>query len=790
MALVHIHHLDPDHESMLREILDRESSMIVSEISDDVEIEPDHLYVIPPGKVVRVEDGRLRISERDRSTIPMPIDLFLQSLAEDQRHRAIAVILSGSGSDGALGVKAIKEHDGFTIAQDESAIHRSMPNAAISTGLVDMVLNPSAIAAELVHLSKDPYLRRATLESTAPGAGDQRAFARIFETIRNETGIDFAEYKSTTINRRVRRRMAVHRIEKVSDYADLLKDNAEECEQLREDMLIRVTGFFRDPDVFSFLRNQVLPGLLEERSVEDPLRVWVPACATGEEVYSLAIVIAEALKASGQIVPFQIFGTDISERSIEMARDGIYPKNIMQQVPEPLLERYFSSRDGSYVISRALRDVCIFAKQDLTRDPPFSKLDLVSCRNVLIYLESSLQRRVFSVLEYALKSGGILVLGSSETTGAASESFTPLHRQFRIYEKKTEDRRFPLDLGTWERNPLPATRARRPTMFRENQSVIEQADEIILHQVAPPGVVINENFDVIQFRGRTSRYLEPPPGSPSFNIMKMARQGLLAELRTGVERAKRSGEGVRRQNVRVRLDDDYILVDLEIIPLATAEKERHYLLLFEERAAIALPAQEEESEEDGRSVSRLKRELESTREYLQSIIEEQEAMNEELRSANEEIQSNNEELQSMNEELETAKEELQSSNEELTTLNDELEMRNHELNTLNDDLSNILTSIEIPVIILGRDLRIRRFNPSAQERLNLIPADVGRPLSDLRASLEIERLEETVLSVIETLSLREIPLEGPRRGEAVSPGTPLQNDRQPDRRSGDRSVEE
>jgi two-component system CheB/CheR fusion protein len=386
---------------------------------------------------------------------------------------------------------------------------------------------------------------------------------------------------------------------------------------------------------------------------------------------------------------------------------------------------------------------------------------MASCRNVLIYLEANLQRHVFAVLRYALKAGGVLMLGSSETTGASSELFRPLHRKFRIYEKKPNDGRFPLELGTWDRRTTPPAQPRQTREFREKEkTILEQADFVVLHQVAPPGVVISDNFEIVQFRGRTSRFLEPPPGSPSYNIMKMARQGLLAELRTGVERARRSGESVLRPNVRVRREDAEIALDLEIIPLGDGTQDRHFLVLFKEHPMPELPATADETEAGGRNAKRLKLELEATREYLQSIIEEQETMNEELRSANEEIQSNNEELQSMNEELETAKEELQSSNEELTTLNDELEVRNQELNTLNNDLNNILTSIEIPIVILGSDLRIRRFNPSAQKRLKLIPADLGRPVSDLRAGLEIERLEETVATVIDTLTLREIPVTG------------------------------
>ncbi|MBV9493985.1 MAG: PAS domain-containing protein, partial [Acidobacteria bacterium] len=575
--------------------------------------------------------------------------------------------------------------------------------------------------------------------------------------------VDFTHYKPTTIQRRIRRRMALNKIDELADYLDLVRSSPAELSALYTDILIRVTGFFRDRDVFETLRREIFPSMLERRGNGQPLRIWVPGCATGEEVYSLAITVLEFTSTLGYDCPVQIFGTDVNEASIEHARAGIYSEAALADVPPDLMRRYFAKVDGSRRVTKAVRDCCIFARQNLTKDPPFSKLDMISCRNVMIYLGAALQRKAMSIFHYALRPNGYLVLGSSETIGNFADLFTVVDRKHKIYEKKAATTRLTAE---FELTP-PVDRIERsrvPEDVSQVSNVFREADRVALARFAPAGVLINEAMDILQFRGRTSPFLEPAPGTASFNVLKMAREGMLAELRAAVHAAKKTETGVRREGIRVRNNGGTIGVNLEVLPFVTSGKERYYLVLFEEMPVVEEgkgrkgPASKETKVEAGQ-VSRLKRELESTREYLQSIIEEQEAMNEELRSANEEIQSSNEELQSTNEELETAKEELQSSNEELTTLNEELETRNTELAQANNDLINLLTSVDIPIVMLDSALRIRRFNPGAQRTLNLIPSDVGRSINDLKLTLQVDNLEEMIVGVIDHLHVREMEVQ-------------------------------
>ena len=755
MAYIVVQHLSPDHESALDQILSNQTLMIVTDIENGERIEPNHFYILPPDSTVRIEAGRLHLEKRDRSTVPMPIDLFFESLAEEMRERAIAIVLSGTGTDGSLGVRAVKQQGGITIAQDDSASYRGMPESAVSSGAIDAVLGPRQIAGRLANLSKDTFLRDPDGVADAPDEDGKKALKRIFGMLRKHSGLDFSQYKEATINRRIRRRMALRRVSDLSGYEQLLRSDQTELESLENDLLIRVTSFFRDTEVFDYLKKRVLPQLVSEHDGER-LRVWVPGCATGEEVYSLAILLAETQSAEDE-PRFQIFGTDVSERAIEYARRGEYPENITQQIPDALVKKYFSKVDGFLRISSRIREACIFARQDLTRDPPFSNLALVSCRNLLIYLDAEFQKQVFAILQYSLGAGGILLLGTSETIGG-EKAFEPVHRKYRIYRKIENGGTLPgpMSLDTSERSTAPpSAEARKPES--KTESLSEIADRIVLETL--PGVIINEEYEILQFRGRTGRFLEVPQGAPSFNLLKMTRRGLLAAMRMGIEKAKRTGKPWSRSNINLQIDGEAILIDLKVVPFLH-RKGRYLVVTFNERPDDAVP--ETDSETDGKESTRMKRELTATREYLQSIIEDQEVMNEELRSANEEIQSSNEELQSTNEELETAKEELQSSNEELTTLNEELTMRNQELDRLNDDLVNVLTSIDIPIAILDGEMRLRRFNPAAKEMLDLIPADIGRPISDMRASSDIGRLEEIARKVTTDLKPRAIEVETPK----------------------------
>lgn len=768
LAIVYLQHSDASHVSELPQILSRVTPMPVRLALDATEIEPDVVYIAPPDGIVTFSEGVLRVEPRGDRAV-MPIDALLRSLAADQGSSAISVIISGTGSDGTLGSQAIKAEGGITFAQDDSARFDGMPTSAVATGSIDFVLPPAEIAGEIVRIARDSYVA---------GDGDGEHFdanelARVFELLRAGHEVDFTHYKPPTIERRIRRRMALHKVENLHEYVELLRKSPHEVQELYKDILIRVTSFFRDPEAFAALQNEVFPKLVHRRGAT-ALRVWVPGCATGEEVYSIAIAFYEMMSAQNIECLLQVFGTDISDASIERGRRGLYPDNIVADVSAERLRRFFTKVEGGYRVAKSIRDCCIFARQNLTKDPPFSRVDLISCRNVLIYLGANLQRRIISVFHYALQPDGYLMLGSSETIGSQGDRFTIKDRRNKIYERKGAPGRLPIDQTRFEVLNNAGRRERLRGIDEEAAAipnVFREADRVLLARFSPAGVVIDENMEILQFRGRTSAFLEPAPGTASFNLLKMAREGLLADLRTAIHTARKKNEPMRRERIPLINGGQTQLINIDVIPFAAVQGVRNYIVLFEttpeeaeapkkrtKKGQAAAPPVET------KQTIRLKRELEATREYLQSIIEEQEAMNEELRSANEEIQSSNEELQSTNEELETAKEELQSSNEELMTVNEELGHRNDELAEANNDLLNLLACIDLPIVMLDSDLFIRRFNPSAQRTLNLIPSDTGRSISDLKLTLDVDDLEETIATVIETLEVREMRVHDRNQG--------------------------
>ncbi|HEX6829551.1 MAG TPA: chemotaxis protein CheB [Burkholderiales bacterium] len=766
MAFVVIQHLDPTHRSMLRELLSKATPMPAVEVKEGMEVLPDHVYVIPPNAHMAIANGRLRLLERgDGRGSHMPIDAFFRSLSEERGALAIGVILSGAASDGTLGLRAIKDAGGVTFAQDrESAKYDSMPVSAVAAGGVDFVLPPEQIGKELEHLSRHPFVTAAG-ETTLPPATEDAALNEIFVLVRRAIGVDFTYYKHTTILRRIQRRMMLLHVDKLSDYAVYLRNHADEIPILYGDILINVSSFFRDPEWYEGLTTEVLPDLLSNRVPGSPLRAWVAGCAAGEEAYSLAITISDYFTATGNSVPVQLFATDISEAVIEKARAGIYSDSAVQAVHADRLRRYFVKVDGGYQVAKSLRDMCLFARQDLTRDPPFSKLDLISCRNVLIYLGPVLQKRIIPAFHYALKPDGYLVLGNSETVGAYADLFELVDKKGKIYRRKVAASRPFLD--TLAPHPIePPVHAAEPAEAIPPQfNVDKETDRLLLGRYAPPGVVIDENMDVIQFRGQTGPLLEPSPGGASLNLLRLVREELRPELRRLVAKAYTDGVALRRDGVHLRgsAGGNGQVVNLVAIPmLPTHSKQpRHCVVLFEAtgnpRPAGAKDVTAAKSKGKARKsehpeTARLRQELTATREYLQAVIEEQEASNEELQSANEEHQSHNEELQSINEELETAKEELQSSNEELTTLNEELQNRNLELALANNDLKNLLDSIDIAVVMLDRDLRLRRYTPPAAKVLNLIPGDLGRPIGDLRPNVIAPDLEQLLRSAVDDLS--------------------------------------
>jgi two-component system CheB/CheR fusion protein len=768
MAFVLVQHLDPRHQSMLTSLLAKATSMPIRQVEEGMRVEPDHVYVIPPNASMAIEGGVLRLIPRAESRgRHMPVDFFMRTLAADQQGRAIGVILSGTASDGALGMAAIKAEGGITFAQDQhTAKFDGMPRAAVAAGCVDFILPPDGIARELVRIGRHPYLIEPEQPvPVEPAPGHDTEIGGIFQLLRAVTGVDFTHYKSPTIRRRISRRMILHKIDSLAMYLTYLRDHPDEVSALYNDILINVTSFFRDPEAFKALKTRVFPHLVDNRPPDSPLRLWVPGCATGEEAYSLAIAILEFLGDRASSTPLQIFATDISEPAIEKARAGIYPENIALDVSPERLRRFFVRVDGGHQIAKSVRDMCIFARQNLVRDPPFSKLDLISCRNLLIYLGPTLQKKVMTVFHYALKPSRFLLLGSSETMSAHSDLFVLADRKHKIYTRRATPTRMHIEVGFGEyhvERPLETARKAAADAAQDSHDVQKEADRLVLDRFAPSGVIINDHLEILQFRGRTSLFLEPAPGQATFSLLKMAREGLLFDLRTSIFKARKENGPVRKEALQVRANGQVVTFNLEVVPLhGIPASQRCFLVLFQQVAsAPARPAPAAKPragrQEEARETSRLQHELAATKDNLQSIIEEQEATNEELKSANEEILSSNEELQSTNEELETAKEELQSSNEELTTVNEELQNRNLELSQANNDLNNLLASVKIPVLMLGNDLRIRRFTPAAEKLLNLIPTDLGRPITDIQPNITVPHLEQLVLDVIESVSPREL----------------------------------
>lgn len=771
LAFVFIQHLDPKHVSILSELLAKSTRMPVLQVKDQMRVEPNKVYVIPPNVGMRLSDGKLRLTERTGGPGPhLPIDEFFRSLAEDRGSRAVAVILSGTASDGTLGLRAVKGAGGITLAQDHTAKFDAMPRNAIAAGWVDLIMSPTEIAHEILRICQHPYVAAgerpvvpADGAAAVEPAADPGRFDEILTLLRSNTGVDFTLYKPGTLQRRILRRMALHKSETTTQYLALLRENRTELKALFHDILISVTGFFRENATFDALKKQILPAIYRERSVESPVRVWVAGCSTGEEVYSLAICLLEYMRETDIEIPVQIFGTDLSEPALERARAGIYPESISADVSPERLRRFFTRVDGQYQISRPVRDMCIFAQQNLTKDPPFSKLDLITCRNVLIYLGPALQGKVMRLFHYALKPEGFLVLGLSETVGSAVELFNPLDRHLKIYTRKSGIGHVgQIEFGPYDDTHLDSPGKRNapaPSALEAQRRV----DQFILSRYSPAGVLVSQDLSILQFHGHTAPYLEHSAGEPALNLTRMLRSELLIDFRKLFDRARKRNTAVRGELIHLPHGDRELMVRICVTPMALpSDSAPQYLVLFEEQKEATERARRElrppkpvKPTAAARRARELEEELASTKHYLESVIEEQQATTEELKSANEEVQSSNEELQSTNEELLTAKEELQSTNEELTTVNEEMHSRNAELSQINNDLNNLLSSVNIPIVMLGNDLRIRRFTPQAEKVLNLLPNDVGRPVSDFKPKIDIPDLEELFTDVIENLRVKE-----------------------------------
>jgi len=774
MAFVLIQHLDPDHKSLLTELISKKTAMRVKEVTNGMTVEPNHVYVIPANATMSISNHTLQLGPREESRgVHMSIDHFMRALAEQQGNRAIGVLLSGSGTDGTAGLAEIQGHGGVTFAQDEaSAKYHSMPASAVAAGCVDYILSPKAIARELTRIASHPYLARDHAAETVDIApAENTGLTLVFQLLRKTTGVDFTHYRKTTILRRIQRRMVVHKIEKMEEYLKYIQTNPEEIKALYQDMLINVTSFFRNPRVFDALKSHVFPAILKNRPADATIRIWTPGCASGEETYSVAIALLELLGEKASQTNIQFFGTDVSESSVAKARSGVYPENIQSDVSPDRLRRFFAKAEGRYRITKNIRDMCIFAQHNVLNDPPFSQMDLIVCRNLLIYLEPVLQTKAISLFHYALRPGGYLLLGTSEGVGAASHLFSAEDRANKIFIKKATDVRQAVTFSMHhpaEREEYRGLRvpARLPDTSWDYLEAQKEFDRRLLSQYAPATVFINEDMEIIHTRGSVNRYLKLAPGRASLSIMKMAREGLLPDLRNAIAKAKKENVTVRKHNIQIKngsgngasRPDSTRFVKFEVVPVNMGNlKELYFMIVFEDSPAIARHATAarsaratRESEAVSAKITKLEQELAATKEYLQSVIETQQATNEELQSANEEILSSNEELQSTNEELETAKEELQSANEELSTVNDELRSRNQEVNQINNDLTNLFASIYFAVVMVGSDLTIRRFTPQAQKFLGLIPADVGRPLTNLNPPAEIPDFQSLVLQVMST----------------------------------------
>jgi two-component system CheB/CheR fusion protein len=767
MAYVLVQHLAPAKDSILSELLSKTTSMPVHEVQDGMTITPDHVYVIPPNTLMTVFHGVLRLLPRaEPHTQHMPVDSFFRSLAEDQGQNAVGIILSGTGSDGSLGIRAIKAEGGIVLAQDEqSAKYNGMPKSAVATGAADYILPPDKIAAELKRISRHPFMTpRIGVKSGPQLLAGENDLNRIFMLIRTSTGVDFTYYKHSTILRRIHRRMLLHKIDGLEQYVRYLRETPSEIGVLYQDILINVTSFFRDPETFNALKNAVFPRILENRSSDMPIRIWVPGCSTGEEAYSLAICFSEFIEEQGISHPVQFFASDIDEAAIDKARQGIYPDSIVQDVSPERIRRFFTRTEQGYQISKAVREQCVFARQNLIKDPPFSKMDLISCRNLMIYFGPVLQKKTLPILHYALNPTGYLMLGRSESIGEFADLFSLVDKSSRIYSKKTSSSELHFDR---ERSPLkekPGLKKKAEAHAAGGTDIQKEADSIILNRYSPAGMVINEDMDILQFRGNISPYLKPQPGKASLNLMKMAGESLAMELRVLVRQAAGKDVPIRKEGIKVRNNNIVFTIDIEVLAFKPpASKELLFLVIFEDTLAAtgrdALKPGKAPAKTKGRApedqAAPLARELAATQQHLKSVIAEYEASTEELKALNEEVQSSNEELQSINEELETSREELQSTNEELSTVNDELRSRNEEITQSNNDLLNVLSGVEIPILLIGNKLQIRRFNAAAAKALNLIAGDIGRPISDIRTNINVPDLDKMILEVVDSLTIRE-----------------------------------
>jgi two-component system CheB/CheR fusion protein len=791
MAFVLVQHLAPDHKSILTDLIRRYTRMQVFEVEDGMAVQPNCAYIIPPGHDMAFLNGALQLMEPQAPRgLRLPIDFFFRSLAQDQRERAICIVLSGTGSDGTMGVRAIKGEGGMVMAQNPASTeYDGMPRSAIATGLVDYELPPAEMPAQLMAYVAHAFGKSPRI-ATTPGPQAENALKKIFILLRAQTGHDFSQYKPSTIHRRIERRMAVHQLETMDGYVRQLQQTPSEVEALFRDLLIGVTNFFRDPVAFKVLEEQIIPKLFAGKPASALIRVWVPGCSTGEEAYSLAILLAERQDSMKQSFKVQVFATDLDSQAIAVARTGLFPASIAADISPERLARFFMAEpDGSaYRIHKGIRDMLVFSEHNVLKDPPFTKLDLISCRNLLIYMSGDLQKKILPRFHFALNPDGFLFLGTSENIGDFIDLFATLDRKLKLYQRKD-------DIYSAQRAalgrflpPMTAIDAALPRTvikraFPGKLPLRELTEQALLQQVAPAGALVNGNGDIFYLHGRTGLFLEPAPGEAGINnIFKMAREGLRQELTTALHKAVGTKDIVRHPGLRIRINHDITTVNLTVRPVATGPASSPeaplYLVIMEEASAsdedssVASRAMADETQQkaDGpaiaknpdtdASIAALKRQLRTKDEYLQATNEELETSNEELKSSNEEMQSVNEELQSTNEELETTKEELQSVNEELATVNCELQNKVEDLSRANNDMNNLLAGTDIGTVFVDHSLQILSFTPAATKIINLILSDVGRPVGHIVSNLVgYNSLVADVQAVLNTLIPKDVQVQ-------------------------------
>ncbi len=757
VAYVMVHHVDPDHKSLMADILAGHTAMPVVLAEDQTAVKPDHVYIIPPKKYLEIKKGVLHLSEpTDRRGTRLPIDWFLRSLAHDHGQKAIAVILSGTGSDGSAAIREIKEQGGIVLVQDPSeAAHDGMPRSAIATGAADHILPVAQMPEIIINYIRHPFIQKRTATKVL-GENAKRSLEQIITVLKAHSPINFDYYKEGTLLRRIERRMALRHMDDPGDYLALLKDSDEEAQNLCADLLISVTSFFRDKDAFDHLEQSVLEELVKSHDAGRPLRIWVPGCATGEEAYSLAMLVIEKISALRKDVKLRIFASDVDDRALSVARAGIYPDSIAEDLSPARLKRFFIKEDHTYRIKPELRDAVVFANQNILADAPFSKLDLISCRNLMIYLTPDAQERVVHMFHFALNEGGTLFLGMSETTGSHETLFQPVSKKFRIYKRVGIARGRAFDFPIAQR-PVPGLgSAHAPYHFRAPANKLAALSQrVLIEKYAPAAVVINPQSEALYFEGPTDQYLRVPSGETSRDLLAMARQGLRARL-SSVIRAVRQGETEAKETAVITRGGEKVGVTIQAHPV-TLDDTKLFLVTFTDQPAA--PATLVLNAQDGDATRQLEQELETTRADLRNTISDYELSTEELKAVNEEAMSMNEEFQSTNEELETSKEELQSLNEELTTLNTQLQQKIDDERRMSDDLNNLLSSSGIATLFLDAEFKIMRFTPATRELFNLINKDIGRPFSDITGKVKDPTLLRDAETVLETLVSAECEVE-------------------------------